>query len=70
MPFPKTKAELVKAGYIFNKPGTCTGRRCKAAIEWWITPTGKDMPMDPMPKDDSEATPHWGTCPDRVNFKR
>lgn len=70
MPFPKTRDELIEGGYRFDNHSHCTGATCKAEIEWWISPNQKKMPFDLMPESSSPAVPHWGTCPDRDDFKR
>lgn len=45
MPFPKTRDEMVAAGYKFSNHARCIGREvvpgCGAEIEWWETPRGK-----------------------------
>ena len=64
MPFPKTEAELIAAGYTFEKQGRCQSPKCKAEIEWWRTPKGKAMPLDA-----GDLTPHWSTCPDAASFR-
>jgi len=63
MPFPKTDTELKEAGYSFNNRSHCKG--CGAEIEWWDTPKGKMMPLDP-----GTMEPHWGTCPKAKDFRR
>lgn len=68
MPFPKTSDELKAAGYSFDNDATCRG--CGADIEWWTTPSGKRMPMDPMDRGTSEARSHWSTCPDAPSFRK
>jgi hypothetical protein len=67
MPFPKTADELKAAGYAFDNDATCRG--CGADIEWWITPRGSKLPMDPMPRGTSEAVSHFATCPDAPTFR-
>jgi len=66
MPFPETTGELVKAGYKFDNQANCRG--CGAAIEWWITPRGKKMPMDV--DADGNAESHWANCPEAKNFRK
>lgn len=70
MPFPKTRDELVAARYRFSEHARCRGVTCGREIEWWRTNNDKPMPFDLMPEGDSPAVPHWGTCPDRDDFKR
>jgi hypothetical protein len=70
MAFPKTRAELVEQGYTFQSRGECAGRNCKSQLEWWTTPAGKSMPLDPMDEDGSPVTTHFYTCPDGAEFKR
>ena len=68
MAFPKTRDELVASGYVFDNHAKCRGKKCRAEIEWWITPKKKKMPFDLMPHGASPAKPHWGTCPDRKDY--
>ena len=68
MPFPKTQDEMRSAGYIFENDAVCRG--CGEDIEWYTTPTGKKIPMNPMDKGTAEAVPHWATCPDHSSFRR
>ncbi len=58
----KTDTELVAAGYKFVKKGKCRGESCGAELEWWETPRGKLMPIDP-----GTMQPHW-ISPDREKF--
>ena len=63
MPFPKTEEELVKAGYLYDNTGKCSG--CGQIIEWWITPNQKRMPMDPGIMES-----HFSTCPKADKFRK
>lgn len=63
MSFPKTDTELNQRGYKFKSKGRCTGEDCGAEIEWWETPKGKMIPLDP-----GTLEPHWATCPNADNF--
>ena len=47
--------------------GRCRG--CTEAIEWWLTPKGERMPMDPMPRRESKAVSHWSTCKQAELFR-
>jgi hypothetical protein len=60
MPFPATMAEMVEQGYVFAGRGACRG--CGRPVEWWRTPTGKRMIMDPMQDREATAITHWATC--------
>ena len=66
MPFPETTDELVKAGYRFDNGANSRG--CGAAIEWWITPRGKKMPLDV--DSDGNVESHWANCPEAKNFRK
>jgi hypothetical protein len=68
MPFPKTADEMKSQGYIFDNDAVCRG--CGEDIEWWITPRGKKIPMNPMPRGSSEAVAHWSTCSDAPLFRK
>lgn len=68
MPFPQTLNELKAANYSFSDYATCRG--CGADLEWWITPSGKKIPMDPMTSGDSKAVPHWSTCSNADDFRK
>jgi hypothetical protein len=63
MAFPRTDTELHAQGYRFNSTGRCRG--CQAEIEWWDTPRGKFIPLDP-----GTLEPHWATCPKADEFKK
>ena len=67
MAFPKTFDDMRPAGYAFQNDGVCKG--CGADIEWWLTPLGKKIPMDPMDRGVSPAKPHWSTCPEAESFR-
>ena len=68
MPFPKDLDELKAEGYAFSNHGTCRG--CYADIEWWQTPKGSKIPMDPMDRGSSPAVAHFSTCPNREEFRK
>jgi hypothetical protein len=78
MPIPEKREDLVAMGYVFDNEGRCRG--CGAAIEWWITPNGKKMPMSVKDvKDESKSfpqpvlrtirVPHWSDCPNAEDFR-
>jgi hypothetical protein len=67
MPFPKTLDDMKPAGYRFDNDAVCRG--CGDDIEWWITPNGKKIPMNPMQRGVSEAVAHWATCTDAPLFR-
>jgi hypothetical protein len=62
---PNTPAGLVAAGYTYINTSRCKGTSCGAEIEWWRTPNGKKMPLDPVTFE-----PHWSTCPSQEEFRR
>ena len=68
MPFPKTRDELIAAGYKFENHSVCRG--CKQEIEWYTTPNLKKMPFDLMPQGSSPVVSHWATCPNAGSFRR
>jgi hypothetical protein len=65
MPFPKTESELAAQGYVFENRARCRAESCQAEIEWWLTPKGKRIPLDPCTME-----PHWSTCPESGKFRR
>jgi hypothetical protein len=67
MSFPRTLDEMKSNGYRFDNDAVCRG--CGDDIEWWITPNGKKIPMNPMPRGISEATAHWATCTEQASFR-
>ena len=69
MPFPKTRDELIAAGYRFENHSRCTGVHCGKEIEWYRTPKGKTMPFNVMPEGSSRAETHFSTCPDAEEFR-
>ena len=62
MEFPKTDTGLAEQGYSFSGKGKCKG--CGAEIEWWDTPKGKHIPLDP-----GTLEVHWNTCPNAKDFR-
>ena len=66
--FPMTRRELVRDGYAqTTQSAVCKG--CSADIEWWKTPKGKSIPMNPMADERSRAVAHWTTCPNAKQFR-
>ena len=68
MAFPKTLDEMNAAGYVFENHAECRG--CGDSIEWWKTPSGKSIPMNPMERGSSPATAHWSTCTEADSFRQ
>jgi hypothetical protein len=68
MPFPKTRDELVAAGYKFSNHARC--KSCQAEIEWHETPRGKKMPFNLMQDGNSLAITHFTTCPEADLFRK
>lgn len=66
MPFPETVDQLIKAGYKFDRDANCRG--CGNAIEWWITPNNRKMPMDVDELGNVES--HFSTCPQAKEFRK
>jgi hypothetical protein len=60
MAFPKTMADMERQGYRRIEYSRCKG--CFDSIEWWQTPMGERIPMDPMAVRDSAAITHFSTC--------
>lgn len=67
MAFAKTLDELLSKGYEFKDHAECRG--CGDAIEWWRTPLGKNIPMNPMQKGSDAAVPHWTSCTEADSFR-
>ncbi len=61
----KTSDDLTTAGYRYEGTGTCKGEKCGQLIQWWRTPKGKAIPLDPDTKE-----PHFSTCPDAEQFRK
>lgn len=61
MPFPESARQMHEQGYRFLEQGICDG--CHQIIEWWRTPKGRQIPMEPMLTPESPATAHWANCP-------
>lgn len=66
--FPASLAALKAAGYLKANNGQCHG--CFSAIEWWVTPSGKKMPFNPMPTESSEPIAHFATCPFSKDYRK
>jgi hypothetical protein len=61
----ETPEELTAAGYTFWNKSRCSGPTCGAEIEWWKTPAGKSMPLDP-----DTLEPHFSSCLDAAKFRK
>jgi len=59
----KTREDLIAAGYKHEGSSRCNG--CGAEMEWWLTPKGKRMPVDP-----GTGESHFATCPKAAQFRR
>jgi hypothetical protein len=68
MPFPQTLKEMTEASYQFQDHAVCRG--CGDDIEWWQTPNGKKIPMNPVNASDDKAVSHWATCSDAPSFRK
>ena len=55
--FPRTPAELAKAGYIYVKDGICQAAGCGALIHWYKKPTGDWIAIDSICR-----SPHYLSC--------
>ena len=60
MVFPGNANGMRAAGYRFLDHGECVS--CQAAIEWWLTPKGRNLSMNPMPTEETPAIRHLATC--------
>ncbi len=63
MSFPRTDTDLVARGYTFEAKTKCRG--CNARIEFWLTPKGKHIPLNP-----GTMEPHWSSCPRARDFRK
>ena len=68
MPFPATLDALKSSGYVFSNHATCRG--CGDDIEWWTSPKGSKIPMNPMERGSSEAVAHFATCSETEQFRK
>jgi hypothetical protein len=68
MAFPRTRDELIAAGYKFSNHAVCRG--CKKEIEWYETPAGKKAPFDLMQDGSSPVTSHFATCSEAASFRK
>jgi hypothetical protein len=68
--FPQNNTEMLMRGYEPNGGPQATCRACNAPIEWWMTPTGRKLPMNPMPTPETPAIAHWSTCTNPDRFRK
>jgi len=62
---PRESDDLERKGYEYLNAGVCRGPTCGATLQWWRTPKGKVIPLDPKTRE-----PHWTLCPDHEDFRR
>ena len=60
--FPATEQALKSEGYQFAGTGSCRG--CGARLEWWVTPSGKRIPLEPV-----TFKAHFASCPKAKEFR-
>ena len=65
--FPKNSTAMRFHGYTKSGEGRC--RACGASLEWWLSPAGHRMPMNPMPDLLTPAVSHFATCPEAGRFR-
>lgn len=76
MALPETLAGLKDAGYVFDNDAKCRG--CGEPIEWWITKSGRRMPISVVEVKDKPVGPikefkrvsHFAVCPNADDFRR
>ena len=66
--FPKNSTAMRFHGYAKSGEGRC--QACGMSLEWWLSPAGNRMPMNPMPDLLTPAVSHFATCPDAKRFRR
>jgi hypothetical protein len=68
--FPQNNGEMLMRGYEPSSGPLARCRGCNAEIEWWTTPTGRRLPMNPMPTPQTPAIAHWSTCTNPEKFRK
>lgn len=68
--FPQTNGEMLMRGYEPSVGPLASCRGCGAQVEWWTTPTGRRLPMNPMPTPTTPAVAHWATCTNAEKFRK
>lgn len=68
MSFPATRRDMEEQGYACKDYTRCKG--CNRSMEFWYTPDGKSIPMDPMPLAESPAVSHFVSCPKAKEFRK
>lgn len=59
-----SREELEADGYRHMGTSRCKGSACGAEIDWYETPRGKNIPINP-----DTLKPHWETCPSTDEFR-
>ena len=68
--WPATRAELEAAGYKLRFHAKCNAKACGRMISWYLTPTGKHMPLTgKIGEPGFVLEPHWASCPGAKEFK-
>ncbi|MCI0659025.1 MAG: hypothetical protein L0170_18380 [Acidobacteria bacterium] len=68
MAIPNNDAQLREEGYSYNFTSLCRAESCKAKLEFWHTPKGKNLPFDR--KSDGTLEPHFASCPEAQKFRK
>jgi hypothetical protein len=71
-----SELKLAAAGYQFIDTSKCLSPNCNTTVHWFLTPKGKYMPMEVIPREpgDDEAVtqyqPHFASCVDARKFSQ
>lgn len=61
---PEKREDLIDLGYEYTGDGRC--RDCQEAVEWWVKPNGKRVPLSVHEEGSGVGQEHTG----RVGFFR
>ena len=73
--WPKDRHWLETHGYEFQRRGICRGENCRREVEWWRTPSGRNIPLEqvrikPGLVAPNTLEPHWSRCANEKEFRR
>jgi hypothetical protein len=67
--YPAAPHTLIEAGYKLVRKSTCRGANCDVQIHWYLTPSGKHLPLSYVPQT-LLLEPHFVSCPNAPEFRK
>lgn len=69
--WPNTRRSLESKGWTFQRRGFCSGQQCKKTIEWWKSPSGRNVVLEQTFRTDpNQLVDHNLFCKNAKDFQQ